>query len=97
MNTPTQDSANLIYSSSDEIKEEEEFKIKIKNNEQTDKNKEENKDQNAIRTKNVWQMLRKVLPPLNIIVAHQVESYNDFIKNMRYDYKTELITTISIY
>jgi len=33
-----------------------------------------------IQPKDIWKMLNELLPPLNIVVAHQLESYNNFIK-----------------
>lgn len=34
-----------------------------------------------ITKEHVWKMLGELLPKQNLIVAHQIESYNDFIKN----------------
>lgn len=38
-------------------------------------------DSAPIEKEDVWKMLSKLLPAQNIVVAHQLESYNDFIKN----------------
>jgi len=38
------------------------------------------KEELPIKKEEIWKMMTKLLPPLNLVSTHQIESYNNFIK-----------------